>query len=114
MANLLDETIETLKINGKTEKDVLWVGCNNFYTTWEHFKSVADIEYDEGFGGQQIATDLLVVGDNWWLERGEYDGSEWWEFKELPKHPLKRFDFTKVEGGLWSDLAKMNKESEVK
>lgn len=26
----------------------------------------------------------MVVGDDWWLERHEYDGSEWWEFKRLP------------------------------
>ena len=29
----------------------------------------------------------VAVGDNWWLERAEYDGSEWWEFKTIPKEP---------------------------
>lgn len=29
----------------------------------------------------------MIVGDDWWMERHEYDGSEWWEFKELPKKP---------------------------
>jgi len=28
---------------------------------------------------------LTVAGDDWWLERHGYDGSEWWEFKTLPK-----------------------------
>ena len=23
-------------------------------------------------------------GSDWWLERGEYDGSEWWEFRREP------------------------------
>jgi hypothetical protein len=27
----------------------------------------------------------MVIGSDWWLERHEYDGSEWWEFKSLPK-----------------------------
>jgi len=34
-----------------------------------------------------IRNDLYVVGEDWWLERGEYDGSEWWEFKRLPECP---------------------------
>jgi len=25
-----------------------------------------------------------VVWDDWWVEREEYDGSERWNFKELP------------------------------
>lgn len=38
-------------------------------------------------GTEEVATDLLVVGDGWWLERHEYDGSEWWEHKALPAKP---------------------------
>ena len=29
----------------------------------------------------------MVVGNNWWLERHEYDGSEWWEYKQFPVKP---------------------------
>lgn len=41
-------------------------------------------------GGRRYESvlDLLVVGNNWWLERHNYDGSEWWEFKRLPTRPL--------------------------
>ena len=28
-----------------------------------------------------------IVGDNWWLERDEYDGAEGWEFKVMPIKP---------------------------
>jgi hypothetical protein len=45
------------------------------------------VNYDDGFGGNEIPLSLVVVGDDWWLERGEYDGSEWWEFKRLPPAP---------------------------
>ena len=31
--------------------------------------------------------DLLIVGKDFWLERVEYDGSEWWEFKTMPREP---------------------------
>lgn len=40
-------------------------------------------------GSPQVAEDLLIVGDTWCLERHEYDGSEWWEYKELPKEPTE-------------------------
>lgn len=43
------------------------------------------IQNDEGYGAPEVATDLLVVGADFWLERCEYDGSEWWEFKQMPK-----------------------------
>lgn len=85
MINLLQETLSVLEENGKTIEDVLWVGNKYNKTSWSNFESVANITYDNGYGGNEIASDLLIVGDGWWLERGEYDGSEWWEFKKLPK-----------------------------
>lgn len=98
MTNLLKETIEILKENGKSETDVLWVGrgfSSGYYnykkqeykSTWEDFKEKADFNYDDGYGGNEIPMDLIVVGKDFWLERHEYDGSEWWEFKTMPKEP---------------------------
>jgi hypothetical protein len=87
--NLLEETLSILKENNLTEEDVKWVGSNDIWFSWEDFKLLANINYDSGFGGEEIALDLLVVGKNWWLERHTYDGSEWWEFKQLPVKPKK-------------------------
>jgi len=87
--NLLNETLETLEENGKQEKDVLWVGDYELYFSWKSFKEVANKEYDSGFGGEEVNSELVVIGKDWWLERHEYDGSEWWEFKELPMKPKK-------------------------
>lgn len=28
-----------------------------------------------------------------WLERHEYDGSEWWEYKTMPTEPFETKDF---------------------
>jgi len=86
--NLLKETLEILEENNKTEKDVLFVEYEG-YITFEKFKEISDFEYDSGFGGAEIP-DINVVGKDWWLERGEYDGSEWWEFKTIPKKPKNR------------------------
>lgn len=85
--NLLSETVELIKAYGKHETDVQWVGNDAVWFTWDEFAAVADVVYDAGFGGQEIETSLLVVGSDWWLERHEYDGSEWWEFKVLPTKP---------------------------
>lgn len=85
--NLLAETVHVLATHNLTGADVLWVGsCDGQYAeSWEEFATAATvIEYDDGFGGQEIHAALVVVGDDWWLERGEYDGSEWWAFKRRP------------------------------
>lgn len=88
MINLLRETVEVLGANDKKLEDVKWIGIPGFGTIdIEVFKYVADKEYDNGFGGEEVNLSLVVVGDSWWLERHEYDGSEWWEYKELPKKP---------------------------
>jgi len=109
MSNLLKETLEVLNVNRKKEKDVLWVGNLNYHFSWDKFKELADKEYKSGFGSQNVAIDLLIVGENWWLERHEYDGSEWWEFKVMPNKPetvmqVKNL-FTDVG---WNDLEEIN------
>ena len=90
MSNLLEETIHELKQHKKTPKDVKWVGNINARTDWDNFKEIANEDYSSGFGGQEVVHDLLIVGNNWWLERHEYDGSEWWEYKEIPLAPSKQ------------------------
>lgn len=86
--NLLEETLLALKQNGKTPKDVSWCGSLDAWFSWSEFAELAaKTNYDSRFGGQEIAPDLAIVGDNWWLERGKYDRSEWWEFKSLPRIP---------------------------
>lgn len=82
--NLLDETIQALRSNGKTEKDVLYVMSFPLTTSWEAFKRNANFDYDNGYGCNEIPLNLKIVGDSWWLERDEYNGSEWWKFKIHP------------------------------
>lgn len=106
--NLLKETNYVLKENGKSLKDAKWIGCKYFTISLENFVACADQEYDEGLGSQKVATDVVVVGDNWWLERHEYDGSEWWEYKELPQKPSEEKQVKRVMGGTWSSLEELN------
>lgn len=85
--NLLKETLDALKENGKTPADVRWVGraSINAKCNWEDFAKQANFEYDNSCGWMEIPADLVAVGDDWWLEREEDDGAEWWEFKAIPK-----------------------------
>lgn len=87
--NLINETLELLKANGLT--------AGAYSVTWEDFAKFGDVEYYSSFGSVEIARDLVVVGDGWWLERHEYDGSEWWEYKELPVRLIESKPFTQIK-----------------
>nr|DAE98628.1 MAG TPA: hypothetical protein [Caudoviricetes sp.] len=66
MINLWEETIEFLEEKGKTFDDVLYIQGEDFKVTKENFESVAKkTDYDSGFGAQHVATDLVLVGDDW-------------------------------------------------
>lgn len=85
--NLLKETLDYLARHGKSSADVLWCGNSEFKFDWTTFTHLANQEYDEGHGVNEVSMDLKVVGKDFWLERHEYDGSEWWEFKQQPTEP---------------------------
>lgn len=119
MRNLLEETLGVLSANGKKPEDVYWVGTPELNTGWSEFVKIANVEYNPGYGSQEVATDLLVVGNGWWLERHEYDGSEWWEFKNQPLATTEKTNLIAVtteqaeQLGFdvscgWNDLQKIN------
>ena len=87
MTNLLEETLEELKENGKSIYDVLWVGDDDFKTTWENFAKIAK-EYCYNPGFSYVYNRLKIVGNDWWLERNIHNEVRWWEFKTIPKEPL--------------------------
>ena len=105
MTNLLKETKETLELHSKTFDDVIFVGDDFTHTkmTVKEFLEHANFEYDDGYGLEEINTNLILVGKDFWLERNTYDGSEWWEYKSMPNVN----DF--VDGAVYiCDEAKMN------
>lgn len=111
--NLLEETLEIMQNHGKSIKDVKFVRCDwgvcdydfgyykeyEYYMSWEDFASMANRFYDNGYGGTEVKDNLQIIGKDWWVERHEYDGSEWWEFKSLPIQPeeYKKFSPFKYE-----------------
>lgn len=88
MDNLYEELIKDLKAQGKTTDDIIWVGNDHVTVPVEWFlEQIKKYDYDSGFGCEEVSLKLLIVGKDWWLERHEYDGSEWFEFKTLPTKP---------------------------
>lgn len=99
--NLLDETKGEISQSGHSTDDVRFVGSRDgsIGLTWGQAEKVLDIDYDDEYGRQEIAADLVVVfTDGGFLRRGEYDGSEWWEYEppfRVPT-PQKPFKFVKL------------------
>ena len=105
------ETIKILEYNGKKLEDLKFgiLSNNNQYLnkteddtgyfTISDFIANSNFVYDDGYGGNEINMSIKLIGKDFWLERHEYDGSEWWEYKSMPKKPknhLKTINF-KVE-----------------
>ena len=86
MKNLKEETLDCLSAVGKTPADIRWIGSMSEEIPIDKFWEAADREYDCGYGLPEV-NNIYVVGDGWWLERQEYDGSEWWSYKTLLKKP---------------------------
>lgn len=68
-----EEKTINLKVN-YTDKDY-----------YDFLKSL-DFTYDSGYGEQELFGTIWYI-DSSWSERGEYDGSEWWEYKSTPEIP---------------------------
>lgn len=98
MKNAKKELLEKLDKCGKNLKDIDWLKIGFEEEDYERFddrikwnmqKEIIDIEfldveYYSGYGGQELYG-LVVFKDGSRLERGEYDGAEWWEYKETPE-----------------------------
>ena len=76
--NLLGETKSAISRSGHSTDDVRFVGSRDekLGIPWSQAEKVLDIDYDDGYGSQEIAADLVVVfTDGGFRRREEYDGS---------------------------------------
>lgn len=114
MANLWEETIEVLSEYNLSWADIIYVCGNEFQISKDNFEMLAkDTNYDSGYGAAEIATDLKLVGKDFWFERWEYDGSEGWTYKKMPTAdvPLKAVQRLSVYGTGhcgWRSLREVN------
>lgn len=116
MENLWEETIRVLNLYKLSWEDIIFVCGNEFQISKENFEEVAKVtNYDSGYGAPEVATDLKLVGDNFWLERWDYDGSEGWAYKKMPNAsmPLKTVKRLSIYGTDycgWKSLREVNEE----
>lgn len=52
----------------------------------DDFLQNLNFEYDNDYGTQELYG-IIWFNDDSWANRGEYDGSEWWECYKLPEIP---------------------------
>lgn len=57
-----------------------------FQTIEEAIESTMYWRYDSGYGSQQLFGEIVLT-DNSWYSRSEYDGSESWEHNSVPETP---------------------------
>ena len=98
--NLLDETKSAISQSEHSTDDVRFVGSRDekLGIPWSQAEKVLDIDYDNGYGSQEIAADLVVVfTDGGFLRREEYDGSEWWEYEPPFRGPETQKPFRLVK-----------------
>lgn len=53
---------------------------------YSEFLNSIDFNYEDGYGTQELHG-FIWYEDGTYSERGEYDGSEWWEHKSTPDIP---------------------------
>ena len=114
MTNLLHETIQAIEAFGHEVQDIVFIGSivSGYSCTWTEFLLLADIEYNNGFGAQEVAYDLVIVfGDGSTMWRNEYDGSEWWEYSKPVKIPTEQKQISKLTGDIWVSLAELHEDT---
>jgi hypothetical protein len=109
MAELIQETKDYIEALGYSKEDIQWIGGHDFTIPIDCFWKAAPQVYDAGYGSQEVAMDLVIVfKDGSWLERQEYDGSEWWAYKRCPNMPLRIESVKRFVGMYDSTLARIN------
>lgn len=88
MVNLKRETEMKLREHGKGVDDIVWLGeVDKYRVSNRHMLNYLDVEYNNDYTGYQIPHSLVVVGEDWWLERVAEISYEEWIFKTLPQPP---------------------------
>ena len=70
----------------------------------EFLEQLNKVKYDDGPGGQELFGEVFFT-DGSWLDRGEYDGSEWWNnnVRIVPdsiKSSLSTVELAKIQSDL--------------
>ena len=99
MANAKEEFLGTTKNNKVLCASISYEECwerrlnkeckllvNYTQEQYDAFIQSLDFDYDAGYGGQELFG-TIWFSDGTWADRGEYDGSEWWNVHTCPIVP---------------------------
>lgn len=86
--NLLSETEDKLKGLDLTLDDILFVACTEseygsdfiFMNKDTFVKNAGSVNYDNGYGSQEIKNNLTIYTKTHIIYRFEYDGAECWKY----------------------------------
>lgn len=89
--NAKTEFLSITKLYNVIAADILFGDYDNTFklkpihtnNEYEELLKFLDREYDSGYGGQQLFG-VIYCENNIWINRGEYDGSEWWRINKYP------------------------------
>jgi len=96
-----DELLGVLQRNGRLDKvrcaqirhyrnyqheTEIVLKCGYTADDWSQFLDKLDFYYHSGYGSQELFGTVWLSNESW-LERAEYDGSEWWEYRSYPAIP---------------------------
>ena len=73
--------------NTYTQKEPFLLKEGHTPAEYEAFLAKLDFKYDSGYGMQEVDGRVWLMEEGTWLERGEYDGSEWWVYRKCPQIP---------------------------
>jgi hypothetical protein len=68
------------------DRATYYLPLNYSGTLYAEFLQQINKTYDSGYGGQRLFGTIWYE-DGSWSDRGEYDGSEWWEYQTCPAIP---------------------------
>lgn len=97
MKNLQRQTLDSIVRAGKRVEDIAYCNITMGAISYEQEEllkgKVFDIDkldfmYDDGYGSQ-LVHGFIVFNDKTWLERSEYDGAEWWDYRKCPSEPVE-------------------------
>lgn len=86
--NLHEEIVNTLERKGKTLRDIKWVGNRDYKVDLTEFIELSKrTYYIQGYSTLQYPEDLIIKGEDFWIEVDDYDGSLGLDFKLIPVEP---------------------------
>jgi hypothetical protein len=90
--NAKEELLEELEgkrmicaiLSYRSKKYILKKGYTD--SEFTSFIESLDFKYDDGYGSQELDGSVWLE-EGLWMTRGEYDGSEWWDWHKSPEIP---------------------------